>query len=566
MAVPTPQLYVKSKPLRSMSSNTSTSPLMIALVAFASFSAGVLVSRPSASGTYGTALTSSASKTDTAAEAVGGESNFVFYQSNGLPVHSFSSHGSPSMTLLVALGSCTCAVYLAAKRWLIGNNLENGSPTSPGASLESQDMPLPWDPLNNSAEKAEDKEVVAPQLRRDAEIRHGHHISVIAFGVGQPCRFTARSACSTECGEVSHSDSAEVTGATSDDISPSASGSSSEEENDEEVQTEGESEQETDEDDDEENDDDDEESSEDDRELDDEAAKAELEAVEEELEAVEEELADVAVVTACSSSGVEEPSAQAQGEDEVSVVPPKCKDAEPSEESQTVKTIQLAEGWSACCFPSGRMWSDDVDDLPAGPPGVFHLPRPQAPAVPQQTWSRAISAESTQSFAASSAAFDWTRAMSGESVLSSAYYSPSPAPHQWSRAISAESVQSYASRASRASIDPDDKDMTLRSIMQALETVDASRVLQVRRIKQLGFGSPAALREHCLQFGQVERVLVSHSRAQLRLRPASLGFIVMVDPAGVQAVLAAGKEQLIGEVVVKLGAFERQATNVDEEK
>jgi len=232
--------------------------------------------------------------------------------------------------------------------------------------------------------------------------------------------------------------------------------------------------------------------------------------------------------------------------------------SEDSEVQEKDAAAKSSSQWTRCSLPSGRLWSDDCElpDPPplAGPPGVWNVGKPvQAPAV--QEWTRAISAESTSSFAShpAPAMQDWTRAISGESCQSFGAY-------PWSRALSGESVQSFASRVSRCSGgDPDDKDMTLRSIMQALETVEPNRVLQVRRIKQLGFGSTVALREHCSKLGAVDRVLVSHSRAQARLRPASLGFIIMAEPSGVQAVLAAGTEQRVGGVTVKLGAFERQA-------
>mmetsp|Transcript_76817 Transcript_76817/g.215936 ORF Transcript_76817/g.215936 Transcript_76817/m.215936 type:complete len:751 (-) Transcript_76817:178-2430(-) len=114
-------------------------------------------------------------------------------------------------------------------------------------------------------------------------------------------------------------------------------------------------------------------------------------------------------------------------------------------------------------------------------------------------------------------------------------------------------------RAAQSSNNKDDKDMTLRAIMQVLEEVDPKCVLQVRRIKHLGFGSMAVLREHMSQFGEVDRVLVSHSRAQTRVRPASLGFVIMCDPAGTLETLARGLEQPIGGACIRLGAFERHS-------
>mmetsp|Transcript_99996 Transcript_99996/g.322313 ORF Transcript_99996/g.322313 Transcript_99996/m.322313 type:complete len:809 (-) Transcript_99996:144-2570(-) len=128
-----------------------------------------------------------------------------------------------------------------------------------------------------------------------------------------------------------------------------------------------------------------------------------------------------------------------------------------------------------------------------------------------------------------------------------------PVPNQQLRSIPRRP------RAAQSSNNKDDKDMTLRAIMQVLEEVDPKCVLQVRRIKHLGFGSMAVLREHMSQFGEVDRVLVSHSRAQTRVRPASLGFVIMCDPAGTLETLAHGLEQPIGGACIRLGAFERHS-------
>jgi len=93
--------------------------------------------------------------------------------------------------------------------------------------------------------------------------------------------------------------------------------------------------------------------------------------------------------------------------------------------------------------------------------------------------------------------------------------------------------------------------MTLQDIMQDLNSVEEDRVLIVRRIKQLGFSSGARIREHFERVGRVEHVLMSHSHVQQRVRPASLGFVVMACREDAEAVLAAGGEQeVLGHAIL----------------
>lgn len=99
--------------------------------------------------------------------------------------------------------------------------------------------------------------------------------------------------------------------------------------------------------------------------------------------------------------------------------------------------------------------------------------------------------------------------------------------------------------------------LTLGEIMKTLQNVDSSQVVVVRKIKHLGFNSMKSLRAHFLKFGPVDRVLVSHSHVQDRVRPACLGFVVMGSAQGTLAALAAGSAQVVDKVTICVGPFQR---------
>lgn len=81
---------------------------------------------------------------------------------------------------------------------------------------------------------------------------------------------------------------------------------------------------------------------------------------------------------------------------------------------------------------------------------------------------------------------------------------------------------------------------TMGDVMKSLEHVAASQVLVVRRIKHLGFNSAQLLQKHFAQFGAIDRVLVSHSHVQNRIRPACLAFVVTSTPSVAARALEAG--------------------------
>merc|ERR1712032_672074 len=79
-----------------------------------------------------------------------------------------------------------------------------------------------------------------------------------------------------------------------------------------------------------------------------------------------------------------------------------------------------------------------------------------------------------------------------------------------------------------------------------------------------GFEAENVLREYFSVFGELERVLVVHSRVLSkcgnfvrRIRPASLGLLVMKDPRAVQAIHATGSERTICGINVVVGRFFR---------
>jgi len=104
------------------------------------------------------------------------------------------------------------------------------------------------------------------------------------------------------------------------------------------------------------------------------------------------------------------------------------------------------------------------------------------------------------------------------------------------------------------------RSMTLQHILQILQRVDEHQVVLVRKIKRLGFQSTRALRRHYRNYGWVDNVLVAHSHVQARMRPASLGFIVMGTPEAAAAVLAAGEDQRVDNVVIRVCPFERPSS------
>jgi len=110
--------------------------------------------------------------------------------------------------------------------------------------------------------------------------------------------------------------------------------------------------------------------------------------------------------------------------------------------------------------------------------------------------------------------------------------------------------------------EPAVEEKSMKKDLEALRLHNPDCVLIVRKIKKLGWESPALLRKYFEQYGKVREIFVTHStmkpnpkRPGGRARPAALGFIVMADKQGKAAVLSRGKEQFVLGVAIDVAAF-----------
>jgi len=97
--------------------------------------------------------------------------------------------------------------------------------------------------------------------------------------------------------------------------------------------------------------------------------------------------------------------------------------------------------------------------------------------------------------------------------------------------------------------------------LNKLDLLDPLRVVRVRKISRLGFGSSGLLREHFERWGPVEEVLLSGVEErpggpQQRLRPSGFGFVVMASADAAQRALSESAQQLAG-VWIEVHGFER---------
>lgn len=135
-------------------------------------------------------------------------------------------------------------------------------------------------------------------------------------------------------------------------------------------------------------------------------------------------------------------------------------------------------------------------------------------------------------------------------------------------------AQNGGAQALQGAPPPEQTGETLRMHLRSLLHVESSRVLIVRKINRLGFGSPAILKEHFSWYGNVEQVLVAHSRVKSgggqagvvsRLRPSGLGFVVMSQTVDAEAILAQGPEHQVCGTFIRVQKFERRMAMEDGE-
>ncbi|KAF4665419.1 acyl-protein thioesterase [Perkinsus chesapeaki] len=114
-----------------------------------------------------------------------------------------------------------------------------------------------------------------------------------------------------------------------------------------------------------------------------------------------------------------------------------------------------------------------------------------------------------------------------------------------------------------------DHGVPLWHVLRSLSNVDERRVFTVRKIQKLGFESPPKLREYFSMWGKVTNILVLHRQARtastgaetneksVRVRPPSVGFVVMEDPEVVSRILATPKHVICGHSC-EVQVFERK--------
>jgi hypothetical protein len=111
---------------------------------------------------------------------------------------------------------------------------------------------------------------------------------------------------------------------------------------------------------------------------------------------------------------------------------------------------------------------------------------------------------------------------------------------------------------------------TVSSHLRLVYKEDSRCVFVVRRITSLGFQSDDVLAMHYSRFGQVRRVLVPQSKVKAqhsrrretkwRIRPGSIGFVVMVDSQSVDRILRAGREQMMAGTSIIVEQFQPAAS------
>jgi hypothetical protein len=127
------------------------------------------------------------------------------------------------------------------------------------------------------------------------------------------------------------------------------------------------------------------------------------------------------------------------------------------------------------------------------------------------------------------------------------------------------SEQSSATKSQLRNGREDEHHETLRLHLTALCNEDPNRIFVTRRINKLGFRSKEVIWQHFAKFGEVDQVLVAHSKVkpfrdnsgQLRTRPGGLGIVVMHDSAAVKHILSLGEEQVIAGHQIRIHMFER---------
>jgi hypothetical protein len=110
---------------------------------------------------------------------------------------------------------------------------------------------------------------------------------------------------------------------------------------------------------------------------------------------------------------------------------------------------------------------------------------------------------------------------------------------------------------------------TLQETLTELSNMDSTRVLMLRKINKLGPRHASMLESHFSNFGKVERVMASYSRAKsiynnaaTRVRVVGLAFVVMSRPEEVQAALDYGNDHDLQGVGINVFPFKGRPDDV----
>lgn len=109
----------------------------------------------------------------------------------------------------------------------------------------------------------------------------------------------------------------------------------------------------------------------------------------------------------------------------------------------------------------------------------------------------------------------------------------------------------------------DGSEESLSTQLRDLSDIDNNRVVMVRKINRLGLESASPLKSHFSQFGSVERVMAAPARAKAqfgqaktRLRPATMGFVVMSTAEQANAAFKFGAEHMLDGCTIVVSPFQ----------
>merc|ERR1740138_176310 len=104
--------------------------------------------------------------------------------------------------------------------------------------------------------------------------------------------------------------------------------------------------------------------------------------------------------------------------------------------------------------------------------------------------------------------------------------------------------------------------LLIGTVLNELNNEDPCKMIIVRKINRLGFGSASILKQYFGQFGIVEQVRLSNSHKKpewssgsFRLRPSGIAFLVFADAQSASNAVAAGKSQVVAGAEIFVTEF-----------